>query len=608
MDARTGKGVNEPRKLSPSMKAVAVPAAVALGAVGAIAAERVNLPPLLGFAGGALAAVLTVLALPSLPTRRATIVLLGIGGLGAVRHASYAGRDRSLLLAMWAVATLVALVLVDRADAESAPVMRGAQLNRNTARDALRTCAVIGLVVIVAAVVLVPTVTERLGRRVWPGLVPSFADVRDAPTSLRDSEQLDMTTRPRLSDKVVFTVDSPRADFWRGETFDVWDGQSWTRSDEHQGGSLERDAANNVLVPPAVGDTGAVVGNDLRQTFHIESGFSDVVFAAPSARLIDTDKLLHGRPDGTVVVAGGASNGFGKGAVYTVTSRMLLTNRADLESADANPTEPAITAQYGQTPENTTDRVRALARQITEGLHTTLDKTMAFEAWLGAHTRYSLDAPLSPPDVDVVDDFLFHTHLGWCEQIASSLVVLARSVGIPARLATGFVPGERDRLTGRFVVRERDAHAWAEIYFPGIGWQGFDPTASVPLAGEARTGGSWLATLRRHAVPFGVTIALVLFAVAVVPELVVAARRRRARRASWGGRTLDRLERAGRKAGRMRAPAETPREYAQVLARHLHAPALEQVGDVLDAEAFGPHGAGDQARAAAEAVVSSLGP
>ena len=70
--------------------------------------------------------------------------------------------------------------------------------------------------------------------------------------------------------------------------------------------------------------------------------------------------------------------------------------------------------------------------------------------------------------------------------------MLARSVGIPARLATGFVPGEKDGLSGRFVVRERDAHVWTEVYFPGVGWQGFDPTASVPLAGEAGAARSWM--------------------------------------------------------------------------------------------------------------------
>ena len=86
---------------------------------------------------------------------------------------------------------------------------------------------------------------------------------------------------------------------------------------------------------------------------------------------------------------------------------------------------------------------------MTAGATTTFDKVRAIEDWMGAHTEYSLNAPLSPPNVDVVDDFLFRSRIGWCEQIASSLVVLARSVGIPARLVTGFVPGTQDALTGR---------------------------------------------------------------------------------------------------------------------------------------------------------------
>ena len=64
------------------------------------------------------------------------------------------------------------------------------------------------------------------------------------------------------------------------------------------------------------------------------------------------------------------------------------------------------------------------------------------------------------------------------------MVVLARSVGIPARLVTGFVPGEQDPVTGTYTVRAKHAHAWAEVWFAGIGWGPFDPTASVPLAGD----------------------------------------------------------------------------------------------------------------------------
>ncbi len=595
------------RQVAPAMKIVAIPAAIALGAIGAIAADRVHLPMVLGFAGGALAAALTVLALPSLPTRRATVLLLGIGGLGALRHASYTGPDHSLWLVIWAAATLVALVLVDRADAESAPALRDGRPLPARGRETARVVAIIALVVIVAAVVFVPAVTNRLGRHQWPGLTPTSNDFENAASSLVASRSLDMTTRPRLSDKIVFTVDSPRADYWRGETYDVWDGQTWTRSDENQTELLTRDATSTATdVPPSFGDTGAVTGTPLTQTFHMETGYDDIVFAAPSVRSVQSDKLLVGRPDGTVAVAAGNS-GFGKGAVYTAVSRSLPTTEADLRAADNQPLPAQIRDMYAQQPV-ATPRVRELAQQVTAGVPTTYDKVKALEAWMGAHLHYSLNAPLSPPGVDVVDNFLFTSREGWCEQIASSLVVLARSVGIPARLVTGFVPGQLDELTGRWVVRERDAHAWAEIYFPGIGWQGFDPTASVPLAGEAHHTGSWFDSARRNAVPLAIALIVVVLLALAAPALLDRRRRRKARRASWSALTMHALERAGKRAGRARAPDETPREYAHALAAHTGNADLDRVGDALDVDAFSASGASPDARSDADAVLSSLRP
>jgi protein-glutamine gamma-glutamyltransferase len=588
------------------MRVVAIPAAIALGAIGAIAADRVHIPMVLGFAGGALAAALTVLALPSLPTRRATVLLLGIGGLGALRHASYTGPDHSILLTLWAAATLVALVLVDRADAEGSPSLRDGRRLQSRSVETVRVVSVITLMVIVAAVLLVPTVTSRLGRHVWPGLTPSINDYANAASSLVTSRQLDMTTRPRLTDKIVFTVDAPRADYWRGETFDAWDGQVWTRTDEREASMLARDAGDTMSeVPAAFGDIGATAGNELKQTFHIETAFDNIVFAAPSARSVETDKLLVGRPDGTVAIA--SSNAFGKGAVYTVVSRSLPTTEADLRAADRQPVPQPIREMYGRTA-STSARVRALAEQVTASSPTTYDKVKALEAWMGANMHYSLNAPLSPPGVDVVDNFLFTSREGWCEQIASSLVVLARSVGIPARLVTGFVPGQLDQLTGRYVVRERDAHAWAEIYFPGVGWQGFDPTASVPLAGDAHHTRSWFSAARRNAIPLAIGGIAIVLAFMAAPGLLARVRRRRAQRASWSARTLTSLERVGRKVGRARAPAETPREYAQAIAERTGNTEFEAVGDALDEDAFSAHGAGGDARATAEAVLSSFRP
>jgi transglutaminase-like putative cysteine protease len=612
VEPRAHGSKRDPR-VAPSFRMVAVPAALALGSVGGIAAQHAHLPWIVGALAGALAAVLGVLALPSIPTRRATVLLLGLGGLAALRHASYAGTDRSWLLVIWAAATMLTLVLVDRADAETVPALAGGARLPGRVAETARTASVIAVVVVVAAVALVPTVTARLGRHVWPGLDPSVAGVLGAPSSLQSSGELGLTTRPRLSDAVVFTVDAAHPDFWRGETFDVYnahsnDGSSWSSTFRGDQGFLGHDGTK-VAVPADPFDPGAQNGTDFRQTFHIDAGYTDVVFAAPSARVVETDKPLIRLPDGTLRVAGTSGSGFGKGAVYTVVSRSIPVTEAKLRSADTTPVPAAIKAQYAQSPQGTTTpRVVDLARAVTAGETTTFDKVRAIESWLGSNTKYSLNAPLSPSNVDVVDDFLFRSRVGWCEQIASSLVVLARSAGIPARLVTGFVPGSRDALTGRFVVRERDAHAWAEVYFPGIGWQGFDPTASVPLAGDTTSGGSWLADARRDAVPLAIGVALLVLLAAAAPQIVDAARRRRDRRASWSAGALHRLERAGRKAGRARAPAETPREYACALAERLGDDRLAAVGDTLDAALYSANGAPEVDRADADAVLTSLRP
>jgi transglutaminase-like putative cysteine protease len=596
-------GVAEPYRV------VAIPAAVALGAVGAIAAQQVHWPAIVGAIGGAMAAFLTVLALPSLSTRRVTIVLLGIGGLAALRHASIPGANSGWLLVLWAGGTLCTMLLVDRADAETSAPLPGGEPLPNRATETARRATVLGVVVALVAVALVPTLTDRLGRHMWPGVTPGFGDFINAPSSLKHSDTLDMTARPRLSNKVVFTVDASRPDYWRGEVFDTWDGHQWS----HAGGddsdsAVSRDGSMN-YIDAAPEDVGATTGVDFRQTFHVEAGYSDVVFAAPSPRVVETDRLLHSRGDGTVVVAGGdggGNGGFGKGAVYTVISRRALVTASQLRQSDTAPMPSDIARDDAQAPLATTQRVRDLAHEIAAGEPTSYDKILAFEKYLGTHTKYSLNAPLSPPGVDVVDDFVFRSKVGWCEQIASTLVMFARSVGIPARLATGFAPGTRDSLTGRFVVRENDAHAWAEIYFAGIGWQGFDPTVSVPLAGDAPAGGSWMQDARSHA-PIFILFAVMIAALAIAgPGLVAAIRRRRSRQASWSARTLHRLERIGRKSGRPRNPDETPYEYAHALARHLGDDRVATIGETIDADAFSDRGAAEQARTDAEAVLTSL--
>jgi Transglutaminase-like superfamily/Domain of unknown function (DUF4129) len=100
---------------------------------------------------------------------------------------------------------------------------------------------------------------------------------------------------------------------------------------------------------------------------------------------------------------------------------------------------------------------------------------------------YDLDVPRDPPGVDAVDHFLFETRRGFCEQIASSMAVLLRTLGIPTRLVTGYGPGTRNPLTGYLEVRQSDAHAWVEVWYPLVGWVPYDPTFGVPSLADDRS-------------------------------------------------------------------------------------------------------------------------
>jgi len=123
-------------------------------------------------------------------------------------------------------------------------------------------------------------------------------------------------------------------------------------------------------------------------------------------------------------------------------------------------------------------RVTELTRQIIRQAKTPHQIAVAIKQHLRTNYRYSLDVGTSVP-VSPVEDFLFSRKTGYCEHYATAMVMMLRTVGIPARLVTGFLAGEWNDFGNYYTVRQRDAHAWVEVYFPRSGWITFDPTPSV---------------------------------------------------------------------------------------------------------------------------------
>lgn len=380
------------------------------------------------------------------------------------------------------------------------------------------------------------------------------------------AERLDTALRGSLGDAVVMRVRANVPSYWVGETFDRWDGQSWFTST-----SVPRilQSGSPFVIPLSGGGGGALAGGDL-QTFYVVQSSPNLVFHADDAAEVwFPARSIFLRDDGTIV----SPIALGSGAIYTVRSYPNAAGPAVLAAdGTTDPVDglgPADRRHYLQLP-YAYPRAQALAESVTAGATSTYAKVQALIGWIGSHTRYSTTIPPIARGEDAVNSFLFTTRTGFCEQISSALAVMLRSLGIPAREAVGFVPGPYNPITDLYDIQAKDAHAWVEVWFPGYGWQSFDPTAAVPAANPA-PGATALASVGH--VLGRIPLAPVGGGLAVAGTAYGVALRRRRRPATWAERMARDLERAGRRSGRARRPEETLTEYAAALdERPGHAP------------------------------------
>jgi hypothetical protein len=393
------------------------------------------------------------------------------------------------------------------------------------------------------------------------------------------AKSLDTGVRASLGNQVVMRVRASRPSFWVGQTYDTWNGQSWVETGAPTGGDRpgKLETGSPFTIPATQDEIGdEYTGSTNVQTFYLAQSGPNLVFHDDNAqRVYIQSRALYLTGDGTIV----SSTSMGAGTVYTVVSNDNTASAADLRGAtaplpSADPPAPTLTdaqmARYTQHP-NSYARVAALARQITAGIGSpgdanpfTYDKVEAIEEWMGSHIHYTTDIPPLAPGQDAVDSFLFGSRLGYCEQISTASVVMLRTLGIPAREAVGYVPGSYNPITDLFQVQAKDAHAWVQVWFPGYGWQNFDPTANVPLANP--TPGSVLATSAGHALarlPW-IPISLVLLAVGAV---VGVRRYRQSRPPTWAHQIAADLGHGGARLGLDRRVDETLSAYGSRLAR-----------------------------------------
>jgi transglutaminase-like putative cysteine protease len=269
---------------------------------------------------------------------------------------------------------------------------------------------------------------------------------------------------PEFPGDLELFAEAPPRHYWRSLTYDRYLSRGWATSATE---SAEYEAGQPITEPE--GDH----LRTLRQRVQvIGEGVGSLVHVDGTLVSVDQEFEVAWRPPGEIFAASTPALVYRADSVYpSVTADQLR---------GASTVYPEwILARYLQLPENMPARVLALSRDLTATQPTPYDRAMAIEGYL-REFPYNLNVPMPGAGEDIADFFLFQIQEGYCDYYASSMVVLARAAGIPARLVIGYVSGNYDPMTARYIVTEADAHAWPELYFPGYGWIEFEPTGGRP--------------------------------------------------------------------------------------------------------------------------------
>jgi transglutaminase-like putative cysteine protease len=350
-----------------------------------------------------------------------------------------------------------------------------------------------GLVLVVIAVVAALLLGPGLPGAKSDSLISWRPQRENGPSSrVTVSPLVDIRTRlVDQSDRDAFTVDSTVPAYWRLTALDKFDGQIWSSIGTYRpaGNKLPSTVVNKATKREAL------------QRFSV-TGLSSIWLPAAyePERFADAQHIRYDADSASLLAEAASSDGL----TYKVTSGVSVVTAEQLSAV--RPVAPKdITSRYLELPTDFPQSVAALAAkasgldrarcatvrctpaELTSQNLGPYQRARALQDFLRAN--YAYDLRVAPGhDIPALERFLFQTKRGYCEQFAGAFAAMARSVGLPSRVAVGFTPGDI-QAANSFRVRGKHAHAWPEVYLDGYGWVAFEPTPGRGMPGaEAYTG------------------------------------------------------------------------------------------------------------------------
>jgi len=303
----------------------------------------------------------------------------------------------------------------------------------------------------------------------------AWRDLGAGPDSRRTVSPL-VEIRGRLvsqSSTELFTVRSDIRAYWRLTALDTFDGDVWSSTGDYP----EADGA----LPGGVDSRAATTL--ARQRFDISQLAAIWLPAAYEPRAVASEQfdVLYDPDSSTLIVDDQRDDS--DGASYVVESALPQLTRAELAPVPAQvPSD--IAERYLGLPESLSLRVAALARDVAGQQDTPYATARALQDWFRTNFTYDLEGVPGGHGTSAIEEFLFEARRGYCEQFAGSFAAMARTLGLPSRVAVGFTPGEVDPADPTlYHVRGLHAHAWPEVYVAGYGWVPFEPTPGRGIPG-----------------------------------------------------------------------------------------------------------------------------